>query len=284
MSTHEGKPRPTQHDKAEFFSRLHRKGSCFVIPNPWDAGSARLLEHLGFQALASTGAGYAFSRGRSDLSLGAEDMLSHLAALAEATDLPVSADLQKGFGDAPDDAARTIAEAARTGIVGGSIEDASGDPQRPVYDIGLAAERIRAAADAARSLRFKFTLTARAENFLYGRPDLADTIRRLQAYQEAGADVLFAPGLQTKEEIRAVVQSVDRPVNVIMGLPGVPLTLPELEQLGVARVSVGASLARAAYGAMMRAAREILQSGSFAYVAEAVPGREINTIFAKRPG
>lgn len=284
MNTNQGKPRPTQHDRAEVFSKLHRKGSCFLMPNPWDAGSARLLEHLGFPALASTGAGYAFSCARSDLSLGAVDMLSHLAALAEASDLPVSADLQKGFGDAPDDAARTIAEAARTGIVGGSIEDASGDPQRPVYDIGLASERIRAAADAARSLRFKFTLTARAENYLYGRPDLSDTIRRLQAYQEAGADVLFAPGLQTKEEIRAVVQSLDRPVNVIMGLPGMSLTVPELEQLGVARVSVGASLARAAYGAMMRAAREMLQSGSFGYVAEAIAGREINAIFAKQPG
>ncbi|WP_426165886.1 isocitrate lyase/PEP mutase family protein [Pseudoduganella sp. R-32] len=270
----------SQLEKSKEFEALHRNGACFVIPNPWDCGSARLLQHLGFRALASTGAGYAFSQGRSDLSVDAQAMMPHLAELAAATDLPVSADLQNGFGDAPEAAARAIIEAARAGVVGGSIEDASGNAGQPVYDIGLAAERIRAAAQAARSLGFKFMLTARAENYLYGRPDLRDTIQRLQAYQEAGADVLFAPGIQSKDDIRAIVSSVDRPLNVIMGFQGVQLTVDELRELGVARVSLGGSLARAAYGALLRAATEVQSSGTFSYAEEAIPAKEMNRIFS----
>jgi 2-methylisocitrate lyase-like PEP mutase family enzyme len=270
----------TQLEKSQAFVDLHRRGNCFVVPNPWDAGSARLLQHLGFAALAGTSAGFAFSKAKTDPTITVRAMLPHLAELAAATDLPLSADLQSGFGASADDAARTIVEAAATGIVGGSIEDATGDPAQPQFDIGLAQERIRAAAEAARSLGFKFMLTARAENFLVGRAALGDTIRRLQAYQEAGADVLFAPGLRTPEDIAEVVRSVDRPVNVMMGMPGMQLTVPELAQLGVTRVSLGASLARAAYGALVRGAREVLEQGTFAYVDDALPGADLNRIFA----
>jgi 2-methylisocitrate lyase-like PEP mutase family enzyme len=270
----------TQLEKSQAFVDLHRRGNCFVVPNPWDAGSAKLLQHLGFAALAGTSAGFAFSKAKTDPTITVRAMLPHLAELAAATDLPLSADLQSGFGASADDAARTIVEAAATGIVGGSIEDATGDPAQPQFDIGLAQERIRAAAEAARSLGFKFMLTARAENFLVGRAALGDTIRRLQAYQEAGADVLFAPGLRTPEDIAEVVRSVDRPVNVMMGMPGMQLTVPELAQLGVTRVSLGASLARAAYGALVRGAREVLEQGTFAYVDDALPGADLNRIFA----
>lgn len=270
----------SQLEKSKEFEALHQQGNCFVIPNPWDRGSAKLLEHLGFKALASTGAGYAFSQGCSDLSVDAQAMIPHLEELAAATDLPFSADLQNGFGDAPEAAAQAIIAAAGAGVVGGSIEDASGDAGNPVYDIGLAAERIRAAAQAARSLGFKFMLTARAENYLYGRPDIKDTIQRLQAYQEAGADVLFAPGIQSKEDVRAIVSSIDRPLNVIMGFQGIQLNVEELRELGVTRVSLGGSLARAAYGALMRAASEVQSAGTFGYAGEAIPAKEINRIFA----
>lgn len=270
----------TQAEKSQAFVELHRRGNCFVIPNPWDAGSAKLLQHLGFAALAGTSAGFAFSKGKTDPTIAVRDMLPHLAEVAAATDLPLSADLQSGFGASADDAARTIVEAAATGIVGGSIEDATGDPHDPLFDIGLAADRIRAAAEAARTLDVKFMLTARAENFLVGRPDLDDTIRRLQAYQEAGADVLFAPGLRAPQDIAAVVRAVDRPVNVMMGMAGTRFTVAELAQLGVTRVSVGASLARAAYGALVRGAREILEQGTFAYADDALPGADLNRIFA----
>jgi len=270
----------TQAEKSRAFVELHRRGHCFVIPNPWDAGSAKLLEHLGFPALASTSAGFAFSKAKTDPTITVREMFPHLAELAAATDLPLSADLQAGLGPAPADAARTIVESAATGIVGCSIEDATDDPDQPLLDIGLATERIRAAAEAARCLDFKFTLTARAENFRVGRPDLADTIRRLQAYQDAGADVLFAPGLRTREDIAAVVSSVDRPVNVMVGFPGFDLDVATLAQLGVTRVSTGASLARAAYGALMRGAREMLDHGTFGYAAEAMQAVDLNRIFA----
>jgi 2-methylisocitrate lyase-like PEP mutase family enzyme len=269
-----------QAEKSQAFVDLHRRGNCFVIPNPWDAGSAKLLQHLGVRALAGTSAGFAFSKAKTDPTITVGEMLPHLAELAAATDLPVSADLQSGYGPSADDAARTIIDAAATGIVGGSIEDATDDPEQPLFDIGLATDRIRAAAEAARSLGFKFVLTGRAENFRVGRPDLGDTIRRLQAYQEAGADVLFAPGLRTAQEIAEVVRAVDRPVNVMMGMPGMPLTVPELARLGVTRVSLGASLARAAYAALMRAAREVLEQGTFAYADDALPAAELNRIFA----
>lgn len=273
----------SQREKAEAFRLLHQ-GPCFIIPNPWDAGSARILASLGFPALASTGAGFAFSQGMPDFVPGKAAMLAHLHQLAAATDLPLSADLENGYGDDPATVAATIAAAAECGVVGGSIEDATGDPSRPIYDLPLAAERIRAAAEAARALPFPFTLTARAENHLYGRPDLRDTLRdtigRLQAYQEAGADVLFAPGLQSAEDIATLVREVDRPVNVIMGFQGVQLDLPQLAALGVKRVSVGGSLARTAYGALLRAGRELKEQGSFTYAADAVSGKDMNALFA----
>ncbi len=269
----------SQIEKSQYFFELHNKNNCFVIPNPWDVGSARILQHLGFEALASTGAGYAYSHGKKDLSINSRGMLKHLTALAESTDLPLSADLQNGFGDSPNDVARTILEASRTGIVGGSIEDATGKSDNPIYDIGLAVERIQAAAEAAKSLKFKFMLTARAENFLYGRPDIKDTIHRLQAYQEAGADVLFAPGIQSRDDIRSIIQSIDRPLNVLIGLSDVKLNFIELQELGVARVSLGGSLARSAYGALVHAAKEVLFAGTFEYANAAISSKEINGIF-----
>lgn len=266
----------SQIEKAKVFQQLHKREGAFIIPNPWDIGSARLLALLGFEALASTSAGYAFSRGLLDGAIGREQMMAHLTELAAATGLPLSADLENGFGDSSATVAETIRLAAATGIVGGSIEDASGRREDPIYPLELAVERVRAAAEAARALDFPFTLTARAENFLVGRTDLADTIKRLQAYQEAGADVLYAPGLKSREDIAAVVSSLDKPVNVVMGLQGVQLSLQELAQIGVKRVSVGGSLARAALGAFLRAAEEMREHGTFTYGNEAVGMRQIS--------
>lgn len=270
---------PSQSDKARIFQALHAARDGFVVPNPWDVGSARLLSHLGFKALATTSAGHAFSLGRPDNSVSRDLLLIHLAEIASATSLPVSADLENGFGDAPEEAARTIRLAAEAGVVGGSIEDSRGSPDDPLYAREFAAERIRAAAEAARSLPFPFTLTARAENYFVGRPDLADTIGRLQAYQEAGADVLFAPGLTRQEDIATLVRSVDRPVNVLVGLPGMELGVRELAQLGVRRVSVGGSLARAAFGELLRAATELRDHGTASYAKAAVSGQELNRRF-----
>ena len=269
----------SQAEKASAFRRLHERDGAFIIPNPWDVGTARLLAHLGFEALATTSAGYAFSVGRRDNTIGRDEMMAHVAAIVSATDLPVSADLENGFGDDPGTVAETIRLAAATGLAGGSIEDATQRPEHPIYDLELAAQRVRAAAEAARSFPYPFTLTARAENFLVGRPDLKDTIRRLQAYQEAGADVLYAPGLVSKEDIAAVVGSVDRPVNVVMGLQGAPWSLVELSEIGVRRVSVGSALSRAALGAFLRAAREMRESGTFAFARDAVSYKDISAIF-----
>jgi len=269
----------TQTEKGRNFRALHEGDRAFIIPNPWDPGTARLLAHMGFQALASTSMGYAFSIGKCDNTVGRDHIVAHIASIASATDLPVSADLENGFGDAPEVAAETIRLAAATGVVGGSIEDATGRADPPIYEKEHAADRLRAAAEAARSLPFTFTLTGRAENYLHGRPDLKDTISRLQAYQEAGADVLYAPGLATRDDIAAVVSSVDRPVNVLMGLQGVLLSLAELSALGVKRVSVGSSLCRAALGAFLRAAHEMREQGTFTYANEAASSREITEIF-----
>ncbi|HEV2579135.1 MAG TPA: isocitrate lyase/phosphoenolpyruvate mutase family protein [Acidobacteriaceae bacterium] len=259
----------TQMEKAKAFRALHERSEAFVIPNPWDAGTARLLAHLGFDALATTSAGYAFSMGLKDSAVGRERMIAHVAAIAEATELPVSADLENGFGHAPEIAAETIRMAAAAGAVGGSIEDATGRDDEPggepVYERAQAAERVRAAVEAARGLPFPFTLTARAENYLVGGPDLKDTIERLQAYQEAGADVLYAPGLRSKEDIAVVVRSVDRPVNVIMGLQGVALTVAELSAMGVKRISVGSALSRVALTAFLNASREMREQGTFTF-------------------
>jgi 2-methylisocitrate lyase-like PEP mutase family enzyme len=274
----------TQSEKAEIFSALHQRAGAFIIPNPWDIGSARMLAHLGFEALATTSAGAAFSIGRPDYGVGREAMIGHVSLLASATELPLSADLENGFSDAPEGAAETIRLAAAAGVVGGSIEDAAGRPEQPIYEPGLAAERVRAAAESARGLGFSFTLTARAENYLHGRRDLKDTIARLQAYQEAGADVLYAPGLTSKEEIATLVRSVDRPVNVLMGIAGIALNLADLEAIGVKRVSLGGALARVAYGSLLRAAREMREDGTFDFVEKAVDSREIVAAFQDSGG
>jgi 2-methylisocitrate lyase-like PEP mutase family enzyme len=270
---------PTQAEKGQAFRALHERDGAFIIPNPRDAGTARLLAGLGIEALATTSAGYAFSVGQRDNTIGREQMMTHVAAIVAATDLPVSADLENGFGDDPETVAETIRLAAATGLVGGSIEDSTNRPGQPIYDLQLAVARVRAAAEAAHALPFPFTLTARAENYLVGRPDLADTVMRLRAYQQAGADVLYAPGLTKQDDIAAVVRSVDRPDNVIMGLQGVQLSLAELSELGVKRVSVGSALARAALGAFLRAAQEIRAHGTFTFADAAVSFREISAMF-----
>jgi 2-methylisocitrate lyase-like PEP mutase family enzyme len=269
----------SQAEKGRAFRALHERDRAFIIPNPWDVGTARLLAHLGFEALATTSMGYAFSAGLWDGAVGRERMMVHVSAIASATDLPVSADLANGYGDDPRTVEETIRLAAEAGVVGGSIEDATGRPDDPIYDREHAVERIRAAVTAARALPFPFTLTARAENYLHGRPDLKDTIARLQAYQEAGADVLYAPGLANKDDIATVVRSVDRPVNALMGLQGVRLSLAELFAIGVRRVSVGSALCRVALGAFLRAAREMREHGTFAFADQAVSPRDITAMF-----
>jgi 2-methylisocitrate lyase-like PEP mutase family enzyme len=270
---------PTQAEKGQVFRALHEREAAFIIPNPWDAGTARLLAHLGFEALATTSMGYAFSAGQRDNTIDRKQVMAHVSAVASATDLPVSADLENGFGDAPETVAETIRLAATAGAVGGSIEDATGRSDHPIFVMERAAERIRAAAEVVRGLPFSFTLTGRAENYLHGRPDLRDTITRLQAYQEAGADVLYAPGLATKDDIAAVVSSVDRPVNVLMGLQGVQLSLSTLSAIGVRRVSVGSALCRAAISSFLRAAREMREHGTFTFAKDAVGTQEISAIF-----
>jgi 2-methylisocitrate lyase-like PEP mutase family enzyme len=269
---------PSQNEKAAAFRALHQTGT-FVIPNPWDIGTARLLAHLGFASLATTSAGFAFSRGRPDGAVTRKETMKHAREIVGATDLPVSADLENGFGDAPREAAETIRQAAAAGLVGGSIEDATGRKDDPIYEHARAVERVRAAVEVVRRLPFPFMLTARAENFLWGRPDLADTIRRLQAFQEAGADVLYAPGLKTREEIATLIRAVDRPVNILAGIPGA-LGVAELAEIGVRRISIGGSLARAALGAVLKAGHEMRESGSFGFAGTAPSGREINGIFA----
>jgi len=269
----------TQGEKGSAFRALHERESAFIIPNPWDVGTARLLARLGFEALATTSAGYAFSVGQRDNTIGRDEMMAHVAAIASATDLPVSADLENGFGDDPEAVAETIRRAAAAGLVGGSIEDSTGCPDDPIYEHELAIERVRAAAEVARALPFPFTLTGRAENYLVGRRDLKDTIKRLQAYQEAGADVLYAPGLTSASDIATVVSAVDRPLNVVMGLQGVQLSLSALSEIGVKRVSVGSALSRVALGAFLRAAREMLEHGTFTFADEAVSYRDISVMF-----
>ncbi|BBX36184.1 hypothetical protein MMAG44476_03892 [Mycolicibacterium mageritense DSM 44476 = CIP 104973] len=265
-----------QQTKFERFTALHAQDEVLVMPNPWDAGSARLLTSVGFEALATTSAGYAFSRGKRDsvAALTRAEVLANASEIVAATHLPVSADLGNGFGHAPDVCAQTIRAACDIGLVGGSIEDATGDPGAPIYPLTEAVERVRAAADAARDL--PFVLTARAENHLWGSADLADTIARLKAYSEAGADVLYAPGLPDLKAIKAVCQAVDKPVNVVMGLREPTYSVAQLAEAGVRRISVGGSFARAALGAVMRAAREVRSSGTFTYAADALPGSVIN--------
>ncbi|MBU9126871.1 isocitrate lyase/phosphoenolpyruvate mutase family protein [Burkholderia multivorans] len=265
---------------AETFRALHARAGALVIPNPWDAGTARLLAMAGFPALATTSAGYAYSRGLPDNAIGRDAMLEHIAVIAAAGGLPVSADLENGFGDAPEIVAETIRLAAEAGAVGGSIEDATGRADAPIYPLDAAVERIAAAVAAARALPFPFTLTARCENYLNGRRDLADTIARLVAYRGAGADVLYAPGLTDPADIEAVTRAVQAPVNVVMGLQGAALSVDALAALGVKRISVGSALARAALGAFVRAIGEITHAGTFEFAAHAVPSRDLDRWFA----
>jgi 2-methylisocitrate lyase-like PEP mutase family enzyme len=272
---------PTQAEKGAAFRALHQRDRAFLIPNPWDVGTARLLQFLGFEAIATTSGGFAFSVGKPDGRIDRDTMLAHAAALAAATDLPVSADLENGYADDPVHVAETVRLAAAAGLAGCSIEDVGSDHSKPPYEIALAVDRVRAAAEAAHSLSFPFTLTARSENFIIGRPDLRDTIARLQAFQEAGADVLFAPGLKSKEDITTVVRSVDRPVNVIMGLAGVQLSVAELSEIGVKRISVGSALARTALGAFLRAAHEMQEHGTFTFAEDAPKYADLNAMFAR---
>jgi 2-methylisocitrate lyase-like PEP mutase family enzyme len=256
----------TQSEKASRFRALHQGPRAFVIPNPWDAGSAKLLAGLGFQALATSSGASAAVLGKRDGEVTRDEALAHARAIDAATELPVSADLEKGFGDAPEAAAETIRLAASVGLVGGSIEDATGDKDRPLFDIGQATERVAAAARAARALPFPFTLTARTENFLRGHPDLDDTIRRLQAFERAGADVLFAPGLPDLDAVRAVCAAVSKPVNFMVGIKGRSFSVAELESAGVRRISLAASLYRAAMAGLLAAAREVKEQGTFGYL------------------
>jgi len=270
----------TQAEKGERFRALHARPGAFVIPNPWDAGTARILAALGFEALTTTSAGLAFALGRRDGAgiVTRDEALANAKSIADATDLPVAADLENGYGHAPEAAAETIRCAAKNaGLVGGSIEDASGDPARPIYEFAHAVERVTAAAEAARALPHPFVFVARAENFLHGRPDLADTIRRLQAFEAAGADALYAPGLTKAEDIRSVCASVGKPVNVLMGSA---FSVAELAALGVKRISVGSALSRAALGAFVRAAREIREHGTFRFATEAIPYAEVSEYMA----
>jgi 2-methylisocitrate lyase-like PEP mutase family enzyme len=274
----------TQAEKGRRFQELHARPGVFLIPNPWDAGSARILTSLGFEALTTTSAGLAFMLGRRDGegAITRDETLANAKLIADATHLPVAADLENGFGHSPEQAAETIRLAGETaGLVGGSIEDATGDPQHPIYDVKHAIERVAAAAEAAHALPFPFVLVGRAENYLHGRPDLDDTIRRLQAYEAAGADALYAPGLTKAEEIRAVCSAVTKPVNFIMGLKDCAFTVDELAAMGVKRISVGSALNRVALGAFMRAARELREHGTLRAADDALPFADANAFMAK---
>ena len=266
----------TQSEKAARFRALHEEPGAFVVANPWDAGSARILAALGFPALATSSGASAGVLGRRDGRVTRDEALAHARAIVEATDLPVSADLEKGFGDAPAATAETIRLAAGVGLVGGSIEDATGDKARPLYDFGHATERVAAAVQAARALPFPFTLTARAENFLRGNPDLDDTIRRLQAFERAGADVLFAPGLPDLAAVRTVCAALSKPFNFMAGIKGKSFTVGELEAAGVKRISVATSLYRAAMSGLLAAAREVREQGTFGYLDRSLATPELN--------
>ena len=266
---------PTQHEKAERFLSLHRSGQPLLMPNPWDIGSARLLASLGFEALATTSSGFAATLGRADGAVSRDEAIDHAAAIVAAVDVPVSADLENCFADEPDEVAETVRMALGAGLAGCSIEDFAKRENDPIYGRDLAADRVAAAAQAAHSGPVHLALTARAENYLHGRPDLADTIRRLQAYQEAGADVLFAPGVIAPGDIRQLVSSVDRPVNVL-ALPGAP-AVAELAAIGVARISVGGAFAYVALDAVARAAHELRDNGTYAYLGQSASGRRAAT-------
>jgi 2-methylisocitrate lyase-like PEP mutase family enzyme len=273
-----------QAEKGTLFKAMHERAGLLVLPNPWDAGSAKLLAALGYEALATTSAGLAWMLGKADgaAAVTREESMQNAREIVGATGLPVAADLENGYGDDPEECALTILQAAEAGLVGGSIEDATGRPHDPIYPFELAVERVRAAVKAARSLPFPFILAARAENLINGRPDLPDTIRRLEAFAEAGADVLYAPGLKTKEEVSAVVKALaPRPVNVLVGTAVLRVPLEELEELGVKRVSLGSALARVAYGALMKAAEGLYREYDLGFVGETVPYATVNDLLKK---
>lgn len=264
-------------DKRAAFRRLHQSG-CFVIPNPWDVGSARAFQHLGFKALASTSAGYAWSTGRADNKVTCDDVIDHLTRLCAAVDLPINADFEGGFADAPDAVAANVTRAISTGVAGLSIEDSTGDKARPLYERSLAIERIAASRAAIDASGADVMLIGRCEGFFVGRPDLDMVLDRLVAYAGAGADCLYAPGIRTPEQISAVVKAVaPKPVNLLIGWPG--LTVTEAAELGVRRISVGGALARTAWGALMRSARDIIETGSFASFADGYPAADLNRLF-----
>jgi 2-methylisocitrate lyase-like PEP mutase family enzyme len=270
----------TQVEKAAAFRALHARPGAFVIPNPWDAGTAKLLASLGFEALATTSLGLSNMLGRPDGAgvVSRAEVLANCRAISGATDLPVSADLENGYAHEPRAAAEMIRLAAEAGVVGGSTEDASGDPAKPIYDFQLAVERVHAAVEVARSLPFPFLLTARAENLLHGR-DLDDAIRRLQAFEKAGADVLYAPGARDLAQIRTIVASVGKPVNVVMSAADPALTVAQLAEAGVKRISVGGALSRLALAAFLRGAREMKEQGGFTWVRDTVPTKELKAVF-----
>jgi 2-methylisocitrate lyase-like PEP mutase family enzyme len=271
----------TQAQKAVEFEALHKAPGCFVIPNPWDPGSARILAGLGFKALTTTSAGYARSIGVTDYRAGRDNVIEHIRQMAPAVGIPLAADLENGFGPRPQDCADTIAMGAEAGLVGGSIEDFTGDRANPIYDTAEATDRVRAAAEAARKLPYKFMLCARAENYLNNRPDLADTIKRLQAFQDAGADVLFAPGLNTAEEVRTVCKSLDKPFNVMRGPRKETMSVAQLADLGVKRVSLGGFLQAAAMTGFIAASKEVANSGTFDFVRGLAPGAEVDGLLDK---
>jgi len=270
----------TQAEKGRRFRDLHHRDSAFVIPNPWDIGSARILASMGFEALATTSVGYANSIGRQDHGVTRDEMIAHATSLCAATELPVSADLENGFGDDPETVAETIRLAAGAGLAGCSIEDSTNRNDDPIYALEHSVDRIRAAVEEVRKLPFPFMLTARAENYLHGRKDLADTIKRLQAFQEAGADVLYAPGMTDVTEIATMIRSVDRPVNVLAGMQGVHFDVDGLSRIGVKRISVGGALTRIAFAAVIRAAREMKEHGTFTFVDEPITSREIAALIS----
>ena len=266
-----------QSEKAKIFRALHERDGAFIIPNPWDIGSACLLAGLGFEALATTSSGFANSLGRTDGETTLDETIEHCRLLSNSTDLPISADLENCFADEPEKAAQTILRAAQAGVVGGSIEDFTGDSSNPIYEFNLAVERVYAASEAAHSLDFPFTLTARAENLLHGVNDLDDTIRRLQAFEAAGADVLYAPGLKTLDEVRIVISALKKPVNVLAPLiKGVALS--ELTEAGAKRISIGGALARAAITALINASQEMQNKGGFGWTADLVSGNEVQKL------
>jgi 2-methylisocitrate lyase-like PEP mutase family enzyme len=274
---------PTQAEKAAVFRALHERPGAFIIPNPWDAGTARLLAALGFEALATTSLGFANTLGRPDgaNAVSRDEVLANCRTIAEATDLPVNADLENGYADEPRAAAEIIRLAARAGVVGGSIEDATGHAATPIYDFDLAVERVHAAVEVARALPFRFTLTARAENLLHGRLDMDDTIRRLQAFEKAGADVLYAPGLRDLASIRTVTSSVTRPVNHVMSAADPDITAAQLAGAGVKRISIGGALSRLALAAFLRGARAMTDRGDFTWMRDTVPSKELTAVFTR---